>query len=187
MTNRETSELDELMLRAAHGDEAAFRAFYERSAPAILAFLTRMLPDRFQAEDVLQDAMVTAWNKAAEFDPQRAAAKTWITTIARRRAIDVLRSRKRRHSVLHDGASEIREALTATDAGAPSAPESDATALRLATCFGELSQDAASCIRFAYLEGLTFSEVAARVDRSLNTVKSWVRRGLSKLEECMQR
>lgn len=187
MAEREQTELDRLMLRAARGDDAAFRQFYEAAAPAILAFLLRMLPDRFQAEDVLQDAMVIAWNKAGDFDPARAAAKTWITTIARRRAIDVIRSGRRRDTVMHDDAANIRDSLSAGDGEAEPQLESSATAMRLANCFGELNPDAAVCIRFAYVDGFTFSEVAARVSCSVNTVKSWVRRGLRKLEECMQR
>lgn len=187
MAERDHTELDRLMLRAARGDDAAFRRFYEAAAPAILAFLLRMLPDRFQAEDVLQEAMVIAWNKADEFDPKRAAAKTWITTIARRRAIDVIRSSRRRDVVMHNDAANIRDSLSPADGEPEPQPESRATALRLATCFGELNSDVAACIRFAYLDGYTLSEIAARISRSLNTVKSWVRRGLHKLEECMQR
>lgn len=187
MAQRERTELDELMLLAARGDNAAFRRFYEAAAPSILAFLLRMLPDRFQAEDVLQEAMVIAWNKAGEFDPERAAAKTWITTIARRRAIDVIRSGRRRDTVMYDDAANIRDSLNPGDGDAPPQPESRKTEMRLTNCFGELSADAAACIRFAYLDGYTLSEIAERISCSLNTVKSWVRRGLRKLEECMQR
>lgn len=187
MAEREETDLDRLMLRAARGDDAAFRRFYEAAAPAILAFLLRMLPDRFQAEDVLQEAMVIAWDRAGEFDPKRAAAKTWITTIARRRAIDVIRSGRRRDTVLYDDAANIRDSLNPGDGASTPQPESRATATRLAGCFGELNPDAAACIRFAYLDGYTLSEIAERISCSLNTVKSWVRRGLRKLEECMQR
>lgn len=186
MAVREANELDTLMLRAGSGDEAAFRRFYDLTAPALLAFLLRMLNDRFHAEDVLQDAMVIAWNKAGEFNPRRAAAKTWITTIARRRALDLLRSRSRRDEVLHQGAADIRGTLGQVKAVAAESPESSATVQRLAYCFGKLSNDAAACIQFAYLDGLTFSEIAAHMHRSLSTVKSWVRRGLSKLQTCMQ-
>ena len=186
MSAREVNELDALMLRAGAGDEAAYRRYYDLTAPALLAFLLRMLRDRFQAEDVLQESMVIAWNKAGDFDPARAAAKTWITTIARRRALDQLRSRKRRDEVLHDDATSIREVFGQDQPVAANAPESNATVNRLAICFGRLNQDAAACIQFAYLDGLTFAEIAARIDRSLSTVKSWVRRGMAKLQECMQ-
>ncbi len=185
MPARDVNELDTLMLRAGARDEAAFRHFYELTAPALLSFLLRMLKDRFHAEDVLQDTMVIAWNKASEFDPALASAKTWITTIARRRALDLLRSRKRRDTVLHDDAEGIRDVFGLNQTLSAAAPESNVTVRRLAVCFDRLNQDAAACIRLAYLDGLTFAEIAASVDRSLGTVKSWVRRGMAKLQECM--
>lgn len=186
MTTGDSNELDTLMLRAGARDEAAFRRFYDLTAPAVLAFLLRMLKDRFQAEDVLQDAMVIAWNKASQFDPALASAKTWITTIARRRALDLLRSRKRRDEVLHDDAAGIREVFGLDQPASSSAPESSATIQRLATCFGRLNRDAATCIQLAYLDGLTFAEIAAQIQRSLGTVKSWVRRGVASLQVCMR-
>jgi len=186
MTERVPNELDQLMLLAGAGDETAFRRFYDLTSPAILAFLFRMLSDRFHAEDVLQEAMVIAWNKAHEFDPNRAAAKTWITTIARRRALDLLRSGKRRDGVLHGGQADIRLVLGQDEPSGTTSPESAATEQRLADCFGQLSSDAAACIQYAYLDGLTFVEIAEQINRSLNTVKSWIRRGLDKLQACMQ-
>lgn len=176
------------MIQAQGGDQAAFRRFYDQCAPCILAFLMRLLRDRFLAEDVLQEAMVTAWHKASEFDPRRAAAKTWITTIARRRALDVLRSGQRYDTVLRDQAPDIRDAFDLNNSDSSNAAdESAATAQRLATCFRTLQTNAAQCIKLAYLEGFTFSEIAARTQHSLNTVKSWVRRGMARLQGCMQR
>lgn len=187
MATRDMTELDELMLQAGRGDEAAFRRFYDLSAPSILAFLLRMLPDRFHAEDVLQESMVTAWNRAADFDPKRAAAKTWITTIARRRALDILRSRRTRADALDSGASDVRQVLGLEESTSGAATESSATEDRLRFCMNELQSEAATSIRLAYLDGFTFSEISVRINRSLNSVKSWIRRGMEKLKECMQR
>ncbi|MEL7185819.1 MAG: sigma-70 family RNA polymerase sigma factor [Pseudomonadota bacterium] len=186
MADLSKSNLDALMLRAADGDSVAFRQFYDLTAPDILAFLLKMLPDRHAAEDVLQESMVVAWNRAGEFDPKLAAAKTWITTIARRRALDVIRRRARRNEVLRDDANSIREVF-GNEGSADNDTESNATAARLAHCFDEIGADSATCIQFAYLHGLTFSEIAVQVDRSLGTIKSWVRRGLQKLKACMER
>ena len=186
MAQRSANELDRMMMLAGKGNEAAFRQFYDLTAPTLNAILLCMLKDRFQAEDVLQDAMVIAWNKAGDFDPAKAGAKTWITTIARRRALDLLRSRKRREEVLQDGAADIRDVFGQAETVSASSPESSATEHRLALCFAELNADAATCIRFAYLEGLSFTEIAARIDRRLGTVKSWIRRGVSKLKQCMR-
>lgn len=185
MATRQMDELDTLMLQAGKGDEAAFRRFYDAAAPAINAFLLRLLKDRYLAEDVLQEAMVVAWNRADEFDPELAAAKTWITTIARRRALDLLRNQRRREEILDESTGDIRSVL-ALENSESTIPESDATAKRLALCFSELRSEAATCIQFAYLDGMTLREIALRIDRSLNTIKSWVRRGLTQLKTCMQ-
>jgi RNA polymerase sigma-70 factor (ECF subfamily) len=185
MTDGQDNELDRLMQRAGAGDEAAFRRFYDQTAPAILAFLMRMLRDRFLAEDVLQETMVIAWNKARDFDPALAAAKTWITTIARRRALDLIRSRKRHAEVMALGAPDIR-AVLGLETERSAVAESGQTAGRLADCMGQLNTEAAACIGFAYLDGLTYAEIAEHIERSLGTVKSWIRRGLGKLKVCMQ-
>ncbi len=187
MAEIDSDILNELMRHAARGDQSAFRRFYDLSSPSILAFLLRLTRDRYHAEDILQDAMVIAWNKASEFDANRASAKTWITTIARRRALDLLRSRSRREEILHDDAANIRATLGLEGGSRESVSESTATDNRLDFCFGELNGDAAACIRLAYLDGLTFAEIAMQLERSLGTVKSWIRRGLSKLKECMTR
>ena len=187
VTERTTDELNDLLQRASGGDEIAFKRFYDLTASTLLALLMRMLKDRFQAEDVLQDAMVTAWNRAADFDPSRAGARTWITMIARRRALDLLRSSNRRQTIVASSAFGIREVLGQANETAERTPESSATESRLAECFGKLNSDAATCIRSAYLDGLTFSEIAVHVGRSLGTVKSWIRRGMVKLQACMQR
>jgi RNA polymerase sigma-70 factor (ECF subfamily) len=185
MADRQDNELDRLMQRAAAGDDAAFRRFYDATSPAILAFLVRLLRDRFLAEDVLQETMVIAWKKASDFDPSLAAAKTWITTIARRRALDLIRSRSRHAEILDDGARDIR-AVLGHEPSRSAETESGRTDERLVYCMGQLNTEAAACIQFAYLDGLTFSEIAAQIERSLGTVKSWIRRGLDKLKACMQ-
>lgn len=185
MASASAAELDQLMLEAGRGDNAAFRRFYDSTAPAILAFLLRMLKDRYHAEDVLQESMVIAWNKSSEFDPSVAAAKTWITTIARRRALDVIRSHGRRAEILNEGADDIRS-IFGQDESERAEVEFGATRDRLVYCMGQLSSDAAACIQATYLEGLTMREVSKRIDKSLGTVKSWIRRGLSKLKACMQ-
>lgn len=182
-----SSEIDQLMLSASAGDEAAFRRLYDQVAPAVLAFLLKMLRDRHEAEDVLQESMVVAWNRASDFDPQLASAKTWITTIARRRALDVLRRRKRHTRALETDADDIRLMLGNDGADARDEPVSEATAERLSRCFGEIGADAATCIRYAYIYGLTYPEIASYLDRALGTVKSWILRGLRNLRACMER
>lgn len=186
MATEENEKLNRLLQGAAAGRETDFRRFYELTAPAILASLLRLTRDRHHAEDLLQEAMVTVWNRAGEFDANVATAKTWVTTIARRKALDVLRGHRRRSEILHDDADDIRSTLGLKQDDAAAAPESSVTDERLNRCLEKLQPDAAACIRSAYLDGLTFAEISAGIERSLGTVKSWVRRGLQSLKTCMQ-
>lgn len=179
--------LDLLLEKAGTGDEKAFRQLYDEVAPKVLGVLVRMLGDRFIAEDVLQDAMVQAWRKAAQFDKMQAGATTWITVIARHKALDQLRHTGRFRRLVTEEEKNIADVFGHDRIFQNSSAESTMTSERLAACFGEISRDAATCIQLAYLDGFTFSEIAARLGNSLGTVKSWIRRGLSKLQECMQR
>ena len=187
MATIESKELDQLMLRAAAGDSGAFRSFYDLCAPAVLAFLIKMLRDRHEAEDVLQESMVVAWHRAGEFDPDMAAAKTWITTIARRRALDILRRRQRQDRLLEFEQADIRAALGKDEQAPADPPLTRATSERLDHCFDQIGSDAATCIRYAYVYGLSTAEIASQLDRALGTVKSWIRRGLKNLKACMER
>ncbi len=185
MPQQDTEALNALMPGIAGGDEGAFRTLYDRTAPQLLALLLRLLKSRPLAEDVLQETMVAAWSRAADFDPARAGVRTWLTTIARRRALDLLRSGTRRRAILRDDEHDIRQFLGFAG-NEPALPESSDTDRRLAECLGRLQLEAAASIRYAYLDGLTFAEISAALERSIGTVKSWVRRGLGKLRECMQ-
>lgn len=187
MSDQLADQLDALMQRASGGDEQAFRGFYDQVAPALLAILLKMLRDRHEAEDVLQESMVIAWHRASDFDAELASAKTWVTTIARRRALDVLRRRKRHTQSLAAGAEDIRRVLSGDGSTASSEPLSKATTDRLEFCFDEIGANAATCIRYAYVYGLTYPEIAGYLDKALGTVKSWVLRGLRGLRECMER
>jgi RNA polymerase sigma-70 factor (ECF subfamily) len=93
MTERSTAEATDLLLaRVARGDRQAFEALYQATSATLLGICMRLLADRSEAEDVLQEVYVAAWGKAAQFDPSRAGALTWLGTIARHRAIDRLRA-----------------------------------------------------------------------------------------------
>ena len=180
-------ELNGLVLRCADGDQDAFRRLYDAVAPRLLAIAMRITGDRQQAEDVLQQSMLAAWRSADDYSPERAQATTWLTSIVRYRALDLLRSRSRRRDVLTTGKQDIASVFGHDRPIESGEPVSAQLAARLDHCFGEISRDEASCIQLVYLDGLTFSELADRVDRSVGTVKSWVRRGLQKLKVCVER
>jgi RNA polymerase sigma factor (sigma-70 family) len=133
---------------------------------------------------VLQDVYITVWRRAGTFDPARASPITWLVAIARNRSIDRLRSgtvAKRMQAI--DEASEISD-------NAPSALaqlESSQEQRRLIDCLSELEPRHAVAVRSAFLEGVTYDELARRMNIPLGTVKSWIRRSLLRLRACLER
>jgi RNA polymerase sigma factor (sigma-70 family) len=169
--------------RVATGDRAAFRMVYQDTSAKLFGVCLRILNDRSEAEDVLQEVYVTVWRKAAGFDPARASPITWLVTIARNGAIDRLRS-----SV----ATRRMEPIMAADAvndPAPTAVEQlgrTQEQTRLVRCLEELDVRHSAAIRAAFLDGATYEELAARMNLPLSTMKSRIRRGLLKLRACLE-
>jgi RNA polymerase sigma-70 factor (ECF subfamily) len=178
-------DLNDLLQRSGRGDERAFRALYDAAAPRIMAIAMRMLKDHHQAEDVVQQTMIAAWHSASDYDPARSRATTWLISIARYRSLDLLRKSSRQDDILRDDQHEVLRVFGHDEPLQKAEPISSDTISRLEHCLGEISRDQAGCIQLAFVEGLTFSEMAKQLDRSIGTVKSWVRRGLQKLRECV--
>jgi RNA polymerase sigma factor (sigma-70 family) len=178
------SQLAAALARVAGGDRAALRIVYQDTSAKLFGVCLRILNNRSEAEDVLQDVYVTVWRKAAAFDPSRASPITWMVAIARNRAIDRLRA---------SAVSRRMEPIEAADAvsdPAPAAVERVELAQqhqRLAGCLEELEARHATAIRAAFLDGATYDELAVRMSVPLGTMKSWIRRGLLKLRACLKR
>ena len=177
------SQLVAALARVAGGDRAALRIVYQDTSAKLFGVCLRILKDRSEAEDVLQDVYVTVWRKAAAFDPGRASPITWLVAIARNRSIDRLRA---------SAVSRRMEPIEAADAvsdPAPAAVERVELAQqhqRLAGCLEELEQRHSAAIRAAFLDGSTYEELAERMSVPLGTMKSWIRRGLLKLRACLE-
>jgi len=170
------------MPRIAAGDRSALRQLYDATSAKLFAVCLRILSDREESEDVLQEVYVTIWRRADRFDAARASVMTWISTIARNRAIDRLRARgplARSEPVetleIADGSDSAETLLAAAD-----------DRHRLNHCLGELDKRTEMVIRTAFFEGLTYDALARRMDQPLGTVKSWIRRGLAKLKGCLE-
>jgi RNA polymerase sigma-70 factor (ECF subfamily) len=179
------TDLDLLLEKTAKGDQQAFKKLYDNIAPKALGFLMRMLNDRHAAEDVLQEAMLQVWRKAAEFDARLAKSSTWIIAIARNRALDLLRKTNRFDELLMQQQSNITDILYQQNPDLEANTTSAKTEDLLQGCMNNIGNDPAACIQLAYINGFSFREIADQRKQPLNTVKSWVRRGMQKLGECM--
>jgi RNA polymerase sigma-70 factor (ECF subfamily) len=143
----------------------------------------RILEDRGEAEDVLQETYVAVWNRAGAYDPDRGLSPiTWLATIARNKAIDRVRASKRTRAMRPlDEASEIADGAPLADAAVVSAQSGS----KLADCLGGLDPKHAAAVRSAFFDGLTYETLAERMDVPLGTMKSWIRRSLQRLRTCM--
>jgi RNA polymerase sigma factor (sigma-70 family) len=180
-TNR--SQLSAVLARIAAGDRAALRIAYQDTSAKLFGVCLRILNDRSEAEDVLQEVYLTVWRKAGSFDPTRASPITWLVAIARNRAIDRLRAgaASRRMEPI-ESAEDVHD----TAPGALDVVVAGQEHARLANCMGELEARQAAAIRAAFLDGNTYEELAARMSVPLGTMKSWIRRGLLKLRACLE-
>ncbi len=174
--------LNRTLRRVAEGDQQAFSDFYKLTAARVFAAIVRMIHDRGEAEDVLQEVYTNAWRRADSFDPDRGSAMTWLLTLARNRTID--RMRQHREAPLdEEAAAEIEdEALTPQDSAQCSEERR-----RLEQCLAALDPQQGRAVREAFFSGATYSELAQRLSVPLGTMKSWIRRSLQQLKLCLER
>lgn len=175
--------LGALLADVAGGDREAFETLYRLTSGMLFGICMRVLADRAESEDVLQEVYVTVWDKAVQFDAARASANTWLGMIARNRAIDRLRALPPRMRM-----APIEAADAIPDPGPSPAVEAEAATdrARLDDCLDQLDQRRRSLIRIAFFDGATYEELAARVGSPLGSVKSWIRRGLLQLRGCLE-
>jgi len=172
------------LAKVAAGDRDALREVYDRTAAKLFGLCLRILGDKGEAEDTMQEIYLSVWRRAGSFDPSRASPITWLSVIARSRAIDRLRASGRaRATVPIENAAEVSD--PAPDALDRLGAAEDSG--QLAACIEELEMRQANAIRAAFFGGLTYSELAEQADVPVGTMKSWVRRGLIRLRECFER
>ena len=181
MTIGET--LESLLGATANGDKDAFRILYDRSSAKLFGVVLRILRNRQKAEDVLQDVYLKIWQKASSYDPIQGKPITWMATIARNRAIDIIRASRPEQTVDKPGDEEEIFKLGGQDA--ESVDVADLESLRF--CLGEMKDDDRNYVLLAYYEGYSREELAERFSSPVGTIKTRLRRGLVALRTCLER
>jgi RNA polymerase sigma-70 factor, ECF subfamily len=179
------AEIEQLIGRVALGDRAAFSALYQATSSKLFSVTYRILNNRSEAEDALQEVYVKVWNRAASFAPNYGnrgySPMAWLVSIARNQSIDLIRQRRGGHV-------DIEEAFDLAD----QSPQPEQITLQksdsreIARCLATLEADRANAVRGAYLDGQSYEELAAHYNIPLNTMRTWLRRSLMKLKECLE-
>ncbi len=173
-------DIETLISRVAIGDRTAFRGLYAATSAKLFGICLRVLNNRTDAEDVLQEVFIKIWHNAGKYQVSGYSPITWLVTIARNQSIDRLRARK-------PVAAELTEAEDIADKSAT--PEQQVVlggeVERLRICLEKLSPGRAEAVKAAYMEGYSYQELADRLNQPLNTVRTWLRRSLLSLRECL--
>jgi RNA polymerase sigma-70 factor (ECF subfamily) len=175
------TELVWLLGAVAKGDEAAFERLYAATRAKLYGVLLRILGRAALADEVMQETYLKVWKMADQFDPQVASPITWMVAIARNRAIDIVRKR---------GDLSIEEEPEALEVAAESpAPlarrEMSEELKRLLSCLGKLEPEKQRIVLLAYYSGWSRDQLAEKLDIPVNTIKTWLRRSLLEIRECM--
>lgn len=173
-------EIAALISRCALRDRQAFRDLYGRTSSKLFGVTLRILRDRSEAEEALQEVYVKIWQRSDRYIAGGYSPISWLVAIARNHSLDILRARK-------PVSEDIDVALDVADAAPdPEQAASDAVERsRIDACLDELDSDKASAVRGAYLDGYSYEELATRHSVPLNTMRTWLRRSLLKLRECL--
>ncbi len=174
-------DADSAIAACARGDRSALKLLYDAEAAKMLGVSLRILKRRALAEEAVQDAFMQVWRKADTFNPALGNGRTWLYAILRNRSLNILRNESRTDLTdnmdTFDGASEEDDPETIT------ARLSDASALK--RCLETLDPKRRAAVLLAFAHGLSHGELAERMKMPLGTVKSWIRRSLGSLKECL--
>ncbi len=174
------ADIEDMILRTGLGDRAAFSALYDATSAKLFGACLRILNNRAEAEDALQDVFVKIWKSAVSFRITSYSPMTWLITIARNQAIDRLRARRaptrnidQAHDLADSGPTPEMALVQKSERG------------QITFCLEKLDQARANAIRGAYLEGETYQDLADRAGVPINTMRTWLRRSLLQLRECL--
>ena len=170
----------DLLHQIAAQDRAAFRQLYSLSSAKLMGVLLRILGNRSESEDALQEVYTRVWLKAGRFDAAKGRGMTWLISLSRNLAIDRLRQH-----VDHVHDDDTMDAIPDPSPQVETRLIASGEALRINDCFARLEPDRAAALRGAYLRGESYADLALRHAVPLNTMRTWLRRSLLALKECM--
>jgi RNA polymerase sigma factor (sigma-70 family) len=179
---------------SAHGDADALKRLYDATAPRLYGLAMQVLREPEAAQDVLQEAFLQVWRSAGDYRAALSPPLAWLGMIVRSRALDALRRRKAQRSDRSvplqaqddDDGPDLLDQLAAPDAGPDERLQHSQLAASLQHCLAKLDRKQRQVVQLAYLRDLSHSEMAAQLAAPLGTVKSWARRGLAQLRDCLQ-
>jgi RNA polymerase sigma-70 factor, ECF subfamily len=175
-----SAEISGLLSRVALNDREAFKTLYARTSAKLFGVTLRILRQRSEAEDALQEIYIKVWNKAQAYRPDTASPMTWLIAIARNHAIDKLRAQRPGHTDLDD-APEISDPAMSPEDVAINTSEGG----RIAHCLDQLQPEKADAVKRAYVDGESYNELAERLGVPINTIRTWLRRSLLQLRDCL--
>ncbi len=172
----------ELVARMARGDARAFEQLYDQSSPLLYTLALRILEDRDDAADLLQDVYGEVWRKGARYEPGRGSAMAWLITLTRSRAIDRLRSRSARGHGVTDSLDQVQGAELRAEGSGPFEARAEVELQGVVgKALAELPEAQRQALELAYYEGLSHAEIAARLNQPVGTIKTRIKLGMSKL------
>ena len=174
------ADIEEMIARIGIGDRSSFSALYDATSAKLFGVCLRVLNNRAEAEDALQEAFVRIWQKADSYAANGYSPMTWLITLTRNLAIDRLRARKAQTEDI-DNVPNLRASGPTPEEATVAASET----ARITTCLDELETDRAEAVKGAYLQGESYQELADRYGIPLNTMRTWLRRSLIKLKDCL--
>lgn len=178
----ERDDIEALIARVALGDRDAFSRLYDATSGKLFSICFRILKQRAIAEDSMQDVYVKIWKNADRYQVTGHSPMTWLITIARNTSIDRLRRQPRTEDL-----DSVGDRLAAPGPSPEQSAVAASEARRITACLDELHPAHRDAVTAAYLDGESYKDLSTRLDVPLNTIRTWLRRGLISLKECMSR
>lgn len=177
-------QLADLLARSALGDRQGFEQLYHATSPQLFGLILRIVKNQDIAAEILQESYIKIWNKAGDFRADVAQPMTWMGTVARNQAIDTLR--RSANQPLPGSPVDDLQWLPDDSPGPDELANMQQRSADLQACLKQLDEMQQKALLLAYFRGLTHEELAKKLDRPLGTIKSWLRRGLQSLKQCLE-